>query len=169
VSEPVPDRAAVRVVLRDARGDVLLLHTRDPHDPSAGTWWELPGGGVEPGETATATAVRELAEETGWDVDPGEVSPPRWTRTVAYRRRGLRVVQAELVVEVRLGATAPEPSQARRTPHERAAILGHRWWAPGDVAASPLRFFPGRLPSLLAPFLAGDTLVEGFEDWEAGG
>lgn len=27
--------------------------------------WELPGGTIEPGETATAAAVREVGEETG--------------------------------------------------------------------------------------------------------
>lgn len=31
--------------------------------------WELPGGAVEPGETAHEAAIRELAEETGIEVD----------------------------------------------------------------------------------------------------
>lgn len=30
-----------------------------------GTWWTLPGGGVEPGEDPFDTVVREVAEETG--------------------------------------------------------------------------------------------------------
>lgn len=55
-----PRLAALAVTLR---GDqVLLARRRNP--PDAGLWG-FPGGHVEPGETALAAAVRELAEETG--------------------------------------------------------------------------------------------------------
>jgi 8-oxo-dGTP pyrophosphatase MutT (NUDIX family) len=155
--------------VRDAGGRVLLLHTCDPDDPAVGTWWELPGGGAEPGETPQQTAVRELAEETGWRVATQAVEPPRWTRTVAYRRRGRLVVQEEVVCGLALDADRPVPSAVARTDHEQQAILGYRWWTPPEVAASPLRFFPGRLPALLGPFLAGETVQEEFEDWESGG
>ena len=42
--------------------DVLLIERGKP--PLTGVW-SLPGGRIEPGETATAAALRELAEETG--------------------------------------------------------------------------------------------------------
>ena len=34
----------------DAEGRLLLFRTVEPGRPELGTWWELPGGGVEPGE-----------------------------------------------------------------------------------------------------------------------
>ncbi|MEH1016342.1 NUDIX domain-containing protein [Micromonospora sp. CPCC 206060] len=39
---------------------MLLFHTKDPTYPEQGTWWELPGGGLEPGETYREAAVRDL-------------------------------------------------------------------------------------------------------------
>ncbi len=46
---PVFERSAVRVVVLDAAGTVLLFHTHDRDYPELGSWWELPGGGIEAG------------------------------------------------------------------------------------------------------------------------
>ena len=46
--------------------EVLLVKTGQyAMDASGGTPWNLPGGAVEPGETPSHAAVRELWEETG--------------------------------------------------------------------------------------------------------
>jgi len=44
-------------------GRVLLAHRRDID------WWNLPGGGMELGETVEETLYREVREETGLDVE----------------------------------------------------------------------------------------------------
>lgn len=46
-------------VIFDAAGEVLLCHRRDMDA------WNLPGGGLEPGELPDAGVVREVREETG--------------------------------------------------------------------------------------------------------
>lgn len=60
VSDRGPVRVrAVAIVVRD--GKVLFLRHRHP-DPNR-EYWVLPGGGVQPGESAQDAVVRELAEE----------------------------------------------------------------------------------------------------------
>src|SRR3954452_21063564 len=55
--------AAACLVAVPDRG-VLLIHR---HRFIVRTWgWEIPGGGIEPGETAEDAARREVEEETGW-------------------------------------------------------------------------------------------------------
>ena len=49
----------VRVVVEDEQGRILLVR----HTYLSG--WHLPGGGVDPGESTEAAALRELREETG--------------------------------------------------------------------------------------------------------
>lgn len=57
----------VGAIVHDDAGRLLLVRRRNP--PSAGLW-SLPGGRVEPGEGDADAVVRELAEETGLDVEP---------------------------------------------------------------------------------------------------
>ena len=62
---PIIERSAVRLVVLDAQDTLLLFHTRDPDHPDLGTWWELPGGGIDPDESYLDAAIRELREEAG--------------------------------------------------------------------------------------------------------
>ncbi len=60
-ADPAIPRAAVSAaIFRDGR--VLLV--KRGRAPAAGLW-SLPGGHIEPGETAAAAVERELREETG--------------------------------------------------------------------------------------------------------
>ena len=61
-------RAASGVVITDPEQGVLLLWR---HRFITDSWgWEVPAGGLEPGETPEAAAARESLEETGWRPGP---------------------------------------------------------------------------------------------------
>jgi ADP-ribose pyrophosphatase YjhB (NUDIX family) len=52
-------------------GDRVLLVRRDK--PPREGQWSLPGGAQQLGETLAETARREVAEEAGLEVEPGEI------------------------------------------------------------------------------------------------
>ncbi|WP_100485126.1 NUDIX hydrolase [Mycobacteroides abscessus] len=56
----VPSASAI---VTDEQGRILLVKRRD------NTLWALPGGGHDIGESIEQTAIREVKEETGLDVD----------------------------------------------------------------------------------------------------
>jgi 8-oxo-dGTP diphosphatase len=58
-------RLAAYAVIVDDRDRVLLALWNEPDEPL----WTLPGGGVDLSETAEEGAVREVREETGYDVE----------------------------------------------------------------------------------------------------
>jgi 8-oxo-dGTP pyrophosphatase MutT (NUDIX family) len=160
---PVLERDVVRLVVRDASGAVLLFRARELTLPELGYWWELPGGGIEPGETYVDAAVRELREETGLRIDPARVGPARWRRTSSFRMRGKRRVQHEVVAVATLDAVAPDIDEQGRQQHELEDYIGFRWLPVDEIVASAERFYPGRLPSLLSDVLAGKDVDEPFE------
>lgn len=56
-------------VITDADGKILLMHRNTPKR----TQWELPGGKIDEGESPEETAVREIKEELGVDVELGKL------------------------------------------------------------------------------------------------
>jgi putative (di)nucleoside polyphosphate hydrolase len=82
-------RANVGLAVLNPEGKVLLLRRADHPDA-----WQMPQGGIEQGESATAAAWRELAEETG-----------------------LQPADAELrqVMDHWLGYELPEPMRSAKT------------------------------------------------------
>jgi 8-oxo-dGTP pyrophosphatase MutT (NUDIX family) len=159
------ERDVARAVVLDAAGRVLLFHTHDPTYPELGTWWELPGGGIEPGEDHRATLVRELAEEAGIRVRRDEVGAATWRRRSTFRYRGERRHYREVVAAVRIGLTAPPVDGAGRVDFENEDYFDYRWWPVGEITASAERFYPGRLPALLESFLCGTAIDEPLERW----
>jgi 8-oxo-dGTP diphosphatase len=103
-------RLAAYAVLVDEQDRILLALWNEAERPL----WTLPGGGVELHETPEDGAVREVREETGYDVrlegllrvDTREVAPAdrltgsgRWLRSVRVVYRA-RVVGGELANEL---------------------------------------------------------------------
>jgi 8-oxo-dGTP pyrophosphatase MutT (NUDIX family) len=162
---PIVERNAVRLVVRDRDDQILLFHTREVGAPELGEWWELPGGGLDDGETYLAAAVRELREETGLTVTANRVGEPSWRRIASFRHRNLRHLQHEVVVEVRLDVPGAAIDDAGRLDYEKEDYFDFRWWAVDDITASAERFYPRSLPILLTRFLAGDHIDEPFELW----
>ncbi|HSR85420.1 MAG TPA: NUDIX domain-containing protein [Streptosporangiaceae bacterium] len=154
----------MRVVLRDRAGRILLFRAVLPSRADS-HWWELPGGGIEPGETYQQAAIREIREETGLEISAAQVGPPRWRRTATWTARAIRRLQHEVVVAVDIDADAPPVADGGRTAEEAEEYVDARWWEVAEVLASTERFYPGRLPDLLPAFLAGAELTEPFERW----
>lgn len=107
------------LTVRDGRLSVLLVSRADP--PFAGQW-ALPGGFVAPEETLDDAARRELAEETGLQVDPWHVEQLR-TYGDPDRDPRMRVVSVAYVVFMPMGAE----------PTARSDAAAARYWAVDDL------------------------------------
>ena len=162
---PILERDAVRVVVRDSEDKILLFHTHEKTTPELGEWWELPGGGIDEGETYLAAAIRELREETGIAVLANQVGEPIWRRSASFRHRDRRHLQHEVVVQVRLDAPGAAIDEAGRFDYEKEDYFDFRWWPINEVVTNTGLFYPRNLPALLQRFLAGEPIDEPFELW----
>ncbi len=132
---PKPDpsrirRAAACAVVFDPDGRILL-HRRTDNGR-----WALPGGTMETGETAEESIVREVLEETGYEVAVdrlvGVYSLPDDT-TITYPD-GNTVAYVSLLFACRILGGAPALSD------ESSAV---EWFSPNEL---PEPFHRGHLP-----------------------
>ena len=157
-------RLSAKAFLVDPHGRLLLLECVDPARPQV-RWWELPGGGVEPGEDEIDALGREVREETGLTVDRAAVGPLVWTQDSTFLHRAKRRFARCHGRVVRV----PDPAAvvpAALMADELDTIVGQRWWTSAELAVSAERFFPRGVPGLLPRVLAGERVDEPFDTWD---
>ena len=123
-------RPAVRALVMDHDDHVLMVRLDFPH----GTWWVLPGGGIEPGEDESVALHRELREEVG--LDGADIGGHVWSRTHLFRMTDTAGHvwdgQRENVYLVRTARFTPSPHLSTEVLRGEN-LTGHRWWSADEI------------------------------------
>lgn len=158
-TQPVA-RAAARVLLLDGRDRVLLFRGGDPGRPGSAPYWFTVGGGLDPGESPRAGAVRETREETGLRLAEDDLCGPVWHEVVEFPFEGQDYRQTQDFFYARVEQAA-EPGWAVDTsgfgPVEERSVDAHRWWSVAELAATRETYYPPDLVPLLRRVLAGEV------------
>lgn len=147
-------RNSARVVVVDTTGSVLLCRIDDPRDTKA-PLWITPGGGMEPGEDAAATAARELREETGHVVAPGDLGAPIAVCRGEWTFRGQPLYSVDWFFGWRTERFTPV--EAELTSIEREVHDGWRWWTPGEIETAREIVLPGGLAGIVLRLIDDDA------------
>lgn len=135
----------------DPNDRVLLINAKDPAGPSERDWWEIPGGGVDPGETTQDAVRRELWEEAG--IANAEIGPCIWVQAVEFTFGGWRFEQDEWVHVVRCDGTAEGPKGLESL--ESLAFGDQRWWHLDELMDQRPRTIPYRMTEFLPALVSG--------------
>ncbi|MDH4146435.1 MAG: NUDIX domain-containing protein [Acidimicrobiia bacterium] len=146
-------RRAARVVALDQEGRIFLINASDPADPTKPAWWEIPGGGIDPGESSAHAVARELWEEGG--IRDARIGPAIWTQHVSFTFAGLHFEQDEVIHIALCDSTTTRPPQGLEL-FEAMAFKGSRWWPIDELLASDEPTLPPRLRELLPDVVDGD-------------
>jgi 8-oxo-dGTP diphosphatase len=114
---------AAALIWRDV--EVLLVR----HEKGGHSYWLVPGGGVDPGETMADAAGRELLEETGYDVEVGRLV--LLCEAIDPNPGGRHIVNAVYAAKVRGGTLSVGVDKALRDAK----------WLPVDTLAT-LEMYP---------------------------
>jgi ADP-ribose pyrophosphatase YjhB (NUDIX family) len=144
VTGTLPERLAARVVLLDPDDRVLLMRYDDA--PPNGAHWSTPGGGLNDGEDYPAAALRELAEETGWDDVALGAEVARRSFDMAYGDQMVHQVE-----RLYLARTGHPRRQIRgvQAMHASDGIAAWRWWTLAELDATREAVWPAGLAGLI--------------------
>jgi 8-oxo-dGTP pyrophosphatase MutT (NUDIX family) len=98
-------------IIFDPNGRVFVQR-RSPERKLLANCWDIVGGHLEPGETPEQCMRRELAEETGWEIDTihGQLETVRWMGDDGVER-----VETDYLVSVRGDLNAPRLEPGKHT------------------------------------------------------
>ena len=150
-------RPAARVVLLDSSSRVFLMKGSDPMRPEKGTWWEITGGGIEPGEKSADAARRELYEECGFD--KVDVGPCIWTQYVEFDF-AMYHFKSDEKIHVAYSETSGEWNPKGLEALEAAAFEDGKWWRIDELLESDEATLPQRLREFLTDIVKGDIPKE---------
>ncbi|MTJ84235.1 MAG: RNA pyrophosphohydrolase [Telmatospirillum sp.] len=146
---PMGYRSGIGIVLINDRRQVFAGHRRDGREPP----WQMPQGGIDPGERLEQAVVRELMEELGTDRAVLVDAHPAWLSydypapTATRRAKQYRGQRHKWFL---LQFTGSDGDIAIDTDH--AEFSAWRWMSPGELVTRVVGFKRDVYAAVLAHF-----------------